>query len=170
MCCSPLLRLVIHADAAQRCGDKCDQGCSLFIRGSSAHCNIMDDISHMGRIMAFASRVWEANRGRFWITLEQAKWYAKNIDSTIETEYTLTRSGHIPRRRFTFFCVEEFLVARPTSTVALREARALLTFALDMEYNFRHWIDNTHNSSGKIAGHKTWHTLGYMTGHLAEWK
>ena len=75
----------------------------------------MDGMTHLGRAMAFAARVWDARRGRFSITTEQAKWYAENIDAAIGVEHELICSGHMPRRRFTIDYVEELLVTRPTS-------------------------------------------------------
>ena len=84
----------------------------------------MDGMSHLGRVMAFAARVWDANRGRFSITLEQAKWYSERIDAAIEAEHELICSGNMPRRRFTIGYVEELLATRPTSACAGRDLSA----------------------------------------------
>ena len=85
----------------------------------------MDGMSHLGRAMAFAARVWDANRGRFSTTLEQATWYAENIDAAIEVEHALIDCGHMPRRRFTIGYVEELLATRPASACAGREQSAI---------------------------------------------
>ena len=85
----------------------------------------MDGMSHLGRAMAFAARVWDANRGRFSITLEQAKWYAENIDAAIRVEHELICSGRIPGRRFTIDYVEELLTTRPTGACPERERSAI---------------------------------------------
>ena len=84
----------------------------------------MDGMSHFGRVMAFAARVWDANRGRFSLTLEQAKWYSERIDAAIEVEHELICSGNMPRRRFTIGYVEELLATRPTSACAGRDLSA----------------------------------------------
>ena len=85
----------------------------------------MDGMTHLGRAMAFAARVWDARRGRFSITTEQAKWYAENIDAAISVEHELICSGHLPRRRFTIDYVEELLATRPASARTGRRASAI---------------------------------------------
>ena len=110
------LRLAMQADSTRCCGDHCDRSRSPCGRDAAAHRQIMHGMSHLGRAMAFAARVWDANRGRFSITLEQAKWYSEHIDAAIEVEYELICSGNIPRRRFTICYVEELLATRPTNT------------------------------------------------------
>ena len=82
-------------------------------------------MSHLGRAMAFAARVWDTRRGRFSITTEQAKWYAEYIDAAIEVEHELICSGHMPIRRFTIDYVEELLATRPTSVCPGRELSAI---------------------------------------------
>ena len=72
----------------------------------------MNDMSHLGRVMAFAARVWDANQGRFSILLHQAKWYLEHIDAAIEDEHARICCRNIPRRRFTVGYVEELLASR----------------------------------------------------------
>ena len=115
----PPLRLAMQADSPRRCGDCCDRCRSPRGCDAAAHRQIMHGMSHLGRAMAFAARVWDANRGRFSITTEQAKWYAEHIDAAIGIEHELICSGHIPRRRFTIGYVEE-LLARSTGLPAER--------------------------------------------------
>ena len=95
-------------------------GEELFDLESSAHRQIITYMSHLGRAMAFAARVWDANRGRFSVTLEEAKWYSEHIDAAIEVERDLISRGNMPRRRFTIDYVEE-LLARPTHLCASQD-------------------------------------------------
>ena len=85
----------------------------------------MDGMTHLGRAMAFAARVWDARRGRFSITTEQAKWYAENIDAAIYVEHELVCSKQMPRRRFTLRYVEELLATIPASARTGRRASAI---------------------------------------------
>ena len=121
----PPLRPAMQADSPRRCGDCCDRSRSPRGCDAAAHRQIVHGMSHLGRAMAFAARVWDANRGRFSITTEQAKWYAENIDAAISAEHELICSGHMPRRRFTIDYVEELLATRPTSVCPGRELSAI---------------------------------------------
>ena len=121
----PPLRPAMQADSPRRCGDCCDRSRSPRGCDAAAHRQIVHGMSHLGRAMAFAARVWDANRGRFSITLEQAKWYSEHIDAAIGVEHEFFCSGHMPRRRFTIDHVEELLATRPTSTCPGREFSAI---------------------------------------------
>ena len=121
----PPLRPAMQADSPRRCGDCCDRSRSPRGCDAAAHRQIVHGMSHLGRAMAFAARVWDARRGRFSITTEQAKWYAENIDAAIRAEHELICSGHMPRRRFTIDYVEELLATRPASARTGRRASAI---------------------------------------------
>ena len=108
------------AVVTRRCGSSRDRSRSPRGCDSAAHRLILDGMSHLGRAMAFAARVWDANRGRFSITLEQAKWYSEHIDAAIEIEHELICRGRMPRRRFTVGYVTE-LLARPTCQRAAQD-------------------------------------------------
>ena len=75
------------------------------------HRGIIAGMSHLGRAMAFAARVWDANGGRFVITLDDVKWYSKRIDTTINIEQELICKVNLPTRRFTIGYVEELLAS-----------------------------------------------------------
>jgi hypothetical protein len=75
------------------------------------HRRIIAGMSHLGRAMAFAARIWDANGGRFLITLDDAKWYSKHIDTAIDIEQELICKGNLPTRRFTIGYVEELLAS-----------------------------------------------------------
>ena len=121
----PPLRLAMQADSPRRCGDCCDRSRSPRGCDAAAHRQIVHGMSHLGRAMAFAARVWDANRGRFSITTEQATWYAEHIDAAIGVEHEWICSGHVPRQRFTIDYVEELLATRPTSVCPGRELSAI---------------------------------------------
>ena len=121
----PPLRPAMQADSPRRCGDCCDRSRSPRGCDAAAHRQIVHGMSHLGRAMAFAARVWDANRRRFSITTEQAKWYAENIDAAIRAERELICSGHMPRRRFTIDYMEELLTTRSTSVCPGRELSAI---------------------------------------------
>ena len=125
MCRPPPLRIAMQAVSILRCGDSGDRCHLPCDRGCSPHRQIMDGMSYLGRAMAFAARVWDANQGRFSMSLEQATWYAENIDAAIEVEHELICSNHMPRRRFTLRYVEELLATRPASARTGRRASAI---------------------------------------------
>ena len=75
------------------------------------HRQIIAGMSHLGRAMAFAARIWDANRGRFLIKLEDAKWYSEHIDAAIKIEQESICKGTLPRRRFTIRYVKELLAS-----------------------------------------------------------
>ena len=100
------------------------QGASLSgHRDYPEHLQIIAEMSQLGRAMAFAARIWDANRGRFLVTLDDAKWYSKHIDAAIEIEQESICKGNLPRRRFTIGYVEE-LLATSTSPSADRRPEA----------------------------------------------
>ena len=121
----PELWLAMQAASKRYCGDRCDLSRPPCDCESSAHRQIMDGMTHLGRAMAFAARVWDARRGRFSITTEQATWYAEHIDAAIGVEHEWICSGHVPRQRFTIDYVEELLATRPTSVCPGRELSAI---------------------------------------------
>ena len=43
-------------------------------------------MSQLGRAMAFAAFSWDANAGRFFVILDDVKWYAEHFDAAIEIE------------------------------------------------------------------------------------
>ena len=75
------------------------------------HRQIIAGMSQLGRVMAFAARIWDANRGRFLVSLDDAKWYSDHIDAAIEIEQESILKGNLPRRRFTIGYVEELLAS-----------------------------------------------------------
>ena len=75
------------------------------------HRQIIAGMSQLGRAMAFAARIWDANRGRFLVSLDDAKWYSEHIDAAIEIEQESISRGNMPRRRFTIGYVEELLAS-----------------------------------------------------------
>ena len=75
------------------------------------HRQIIAGMSQLGRAMAFAARIWDANRGRFLVSLDDAKWYSEHIDAAIEIEQESISRGNMPRRRFTVGYVEELLAS-----------------------------------------------------------
>ena len=120
----PVASAAMQAASACSCGDRGGGSRPSCDCESSAHRQIMDGMSHLGRAMAFAARIWDANRGRFSITLGQAKWYSEHIDAAIEIEHELICSGKIPRRRFTIGYVQELLATSRTSTCVGRDLSA----------------------------------------------
>ena len=87
------------------------------------HRQIIAGMSQLGRAMAFAARIWDANRGRFLVSLDDAKWYSEHIDAAIEIEQESICRGGMPRRRFTIGYVEE-LLASSTGPIAERGPEA----------------------------------------------
>ena len=75
------------------------------------HRQIIAGMSQLGRAMAFAARIWDANRGRFLVSLDDAKWYSEHIDAAIEIEQESICRGNMPRRRLTIGYVEELLAS-----------------------------------------------------------
>ena len=75
------------------------------------HRQIIAGMSQLGRAMAFAARIWDANRGRFLVSLDDAKWYSEHIDAAIEIEQKSICRGNMPRRRLTIGYVEELLAS-----------------------------------------------------------
>ena len=87
------------------------------------HRQIIAGMSQLGRAMAFAARIWDANRGRFLVSLDDAKWYSEHIDAAIELEQESISRGNMPGQRFTVGYVEE-LLASSTSPSAERGPEA----------------------------------------------
>ena len=73
-------------------------------RAYPEHRQIITGMSPLGRAMAFAARIWDANRGRFLVSLDDAKWYSERIDAAIEIEQESISRGNMPRRRFNRVC------------------------------------------------------------------
>ena len=73
------------------------------------HRQIIAGMSQVARAMAFAARIWDANRGRFLVSLDDAKWYSERIDAAIVIEQESICRGNLPRRRFTIGYVKELL-------------------------------------------------------------
>ena len=80
-------------------------------RDYAEHRQIIAGMSQLGRAMAFAARIWDANRGRFLVSLDDAQWYSEHIDAAIEIEQESISRGNMPRRRFTIGYVEELLAS-----------------------------------------------------------
>jgi hypothetical protein len=74
--------------------------------------------------MAFAARIWDANRGRFLVSLDDARWYSEHIDAAIEIEQESICRGNLPRRRFTMGYVEELLGSSTNSSAERRPESA----------------------------------------------
>ena len=87
------------------------------------HRQIIAGMSPLARAMAFAARIWDANRGRFLVSLDDAKWYSEHIDAAIELEQESISRGDMPGQRFTVGYVEE-LLASSTSPSAERGPEA----------------------------------------------
>ena len=87
------------------------------------HRQIIAGMSQLGRAMAFAARIWDANRGRFLVSLDDAQWYSEHIYAAIEIEQESISRGNMPRRRFTIGYVEE-LLANSTGPSAERGREA----------------------------------------------
>jgi hypothetical protein len=89
-----------------------------------AHRQIIAGMSQLGRAMAFAARIWDANRGRFLVSLDDARWYSEHIDAAIEIEQESICRGNLPRRRFTMGYVEELLGSSTNSSAERRPESA----------------------------------------------
>ena len=84
------------------------------------HRQIIAGMSHLGRAMAFAARIWDANGGRFLVPLDDAKWYSEHIDAAIDIEQELICKGRLPTRRFTIGYVKELLASPKSPSVDRR--------------------------------------------------
>ena len=84
------------------------------------HRQIIAGMSQLGRAMAFAARIWDANRGRFLVSLDDAKWYSEHIDAAIDIEQELICKGRLPTRRFTIGYVKELLASPKSPSVDRR--------------------------------------------------